>query len=46
MVGVVIIAAIVVAVVGTLWLQGRTFGPITTVEAVTETVGQLSAGTR
>lgn len=44
MVGVVIIAAIVVAVVGTLWLQGRTFGPITTVDAVTETVGQLSAG--
>jgi phospholipid/cholesterol/gamma-HCH transport system substrate-binding protein len=44
MVGVVIIAAIAVAVVGTLWLQGRTFGPITTVEAVTETVGQLSAG--
>jgi len=44
LVGVVIIAAVAVGVVGTLWLQGRTFGPVTTVEARTETVGQLSAG--
>jgi phospholipid/cholesterol/gamma-HCH transport system substrate-binding protein len=44
LVGVVIVVSVVVAVVGTLWLQGRTFGPITTVQALTETVGQLSAG--
>ncbi|MGD2046967.1 MAG: MlaD family protein [Gemmatimonadota bacterium] len=44
MVGVVIIAAVVVGVGGTLWLQGRTFGPIVSMDAYTETVGQLAEG--
>jgi phospholipid/cholesterol/gamma-HCH transport system substrate-binding protein len=44
LVGVVIIVAVAVGVVGTLWLQGMTFGPVTTIEAVTETVGQLAPG--
>lgn len=44
LVGVVIVVALTVGIVGTLWLQGRTFGPVTTIEAVTETVGQLAPG--
>lgn len=44
MVGAVIIAALVIGVGGTLWLQGRTFGPITTIEVLTESVGQLAEG--
>ncbi len=45
LVGVVIIAAIVVAVGGTIWLQGTNFGrPLTTVEVLLESVGQLSEG--
>lgn len=44
LVGFVIIVAVVVAVVGTLWLQGTTFGPVTTVDVLTETVGQLAEG--
>ena len=44
LVGVVIIVAVAVAVVGTLWLQGTTFGPVVTVDALTETVGQLAPG--
>lgn len=45
LVGLVIIAAVLVAVVGTLWLQGTNFGrPSTTVEALLESVGQLSEG--
>lgn len=44
MVGVVIIAGVAVGVLGTLWLQGRTFGPIVNVDVLTETVGQLGEG--
>jgi phospholipid/cholesterol/gamma-HCH transport system substrate-binding protein len=44
LVGVVIIAAIAVGVGGTLWLQGRTFGPIAQVDVLTESVGQLGEG--
>jgi phospholipid/cholesterol/gamma-HCH transport system substrate-binding protein len=44
MVGVVIIAAIAVAVGGTLWLQGRTFGPVIAIEVLTESAGQLGEG--
>ena len=45
MVGSVIIAALAVAVVGTLWLQGTNFGrPTTPVDALFESVGQLSEG--
>jgi phospholipid/cholesterol/gamma-HCH transport system substrate-binding protein len=44
LVGAVIIVAVVVAVVGTLWLQGTTFGPVTTGSVVTESVGQLADG--
>jgi phospholipid/cholesterol/gamma-HCH transport system substrate-binding protein len=44
LVGIVIIAAVAVAVVGTLWLQGTTFGPVTMGTVLTETVGQLSEG--
>ncbi len=44
MVGIVIIAAVAVAVVGTLWLQGTTFGPVTTGVVLTESVGQLGEG--
>jgi phospholipid/cholesterol/gamma-HCH transport system substrate-binding protein len=44
MVGAVIIVAAAIGVFGTLWLQGRTFGPIVTVEVLTETVGQLGEG--
>lgn len=44
LVGVVIIASVVIGVGGTLWLQGRTFGPIVSMDAYTETVGQLAEG--
>lgn len=45
LVGMVIIAAIVVAVGGTIWLQGTNFGrPLTTVDVLLESVGQLSEG--
>jgi phospholipid/cholesterol/gamma-HCH transport system substrate-binding protein len=44
MVGAVIITAVAVGVLGTLWLQGRTFGPIVPVDVLTETVGQLAEG--
>lgn len=44
LVGIVIIAAVTVAVVGTLWLQGTTFGPVTTGIVLTESVGQLGEG--
>jgi len=44
LVGMVIIAAVTVAVVGTLWLQGTTFGPVRTATVLTESVGQLAEG--
>jgi phospholipid/cholesterol/gamma-HCH transport system substrate-binding protein len=45
LVGAVIIAAVFVGVGGTLWLQGTNFGrPALTVEALLESVGQLSEG--
>lgn len=44
MVGLVIIIAVAVGVVGTLWLQGRTFGPVVTIDVYTESVGQLGEG--
>jgi phospholipid/cholesterol/gamma-HCH transport system substrate-binding protein len=44
LVGIVIIAAVAVGVVGTLWLQGTTFGPVTTGVVLTESVGQLGEG--
>lgn len=44
LVGAVIIAAIAVGVGGTLWLQGRTLGPIVTRDVLTESVGQLGEG--
>ena len=45
LVGAVIILAIVVAVGGTLWLQGTNFGrATTTVEVLLESAGQLSEG--
>ena len=44
LVGIVIIAAAAVGVVGTLWLQGTTFGPIRTGVVLTESVGQLAEG--
>jgi phospholipid/cholesterol/gamma-HCH transport system substrate-binding protein len=44
LVGVVIIVAVVVGVGGTLWLEGRTFGPIINVAVFTESVGQLGEG--
>lgn len=44
LVGLVIISALSVAVIGTLWLQGATFGPVTTGTVLTESVGQLAAG--
>jgi phospholipid/cholesterol/gamma-HCH transport system substrate-binding protein len=45
LVGLVILAAIVVAVGGTLWLQGTSLGRTTrTVEAILESAGQLSEG--
>lgn len=44
LVGFVIILSIAVAVVGTLWLQGTTFGPVTTGTVLTESVGQLAEG--
>jgi phospholipid/cholesterol/gamma-HCH transport system substrate-binding protein len=44
-VGAVIIAAVIVAVGGTLWMQGTSFGRATqTVHAVLESAGQLSEG--
>lgn len=45
LVGSVIIVGLAVAVIGTLWLQGTNFGrPTTTVDALLESVGQLSEG--
>jgi phospholipid/cholesterol/gamma-HCH transport system substrate-binding protein len=44
LVGAVIILAITTAVVGTLWLQGTTFGPVRTSVVLTESVGQLAEG--
>jgi phospholipid/cholesterol/gamma-HCH transport system substrate-binding protein len=45
LVGSVIIAALAVAIIGTLWLQGTNFGrPTTTVDVLLESVGQLSEG--
>jgi phospholipid/cholesterol/gamma-HCH transport system substrate-binding protein len=44
LVGAVILASIAVGVGGTLWLQGRTFGPIVTADVLTESVGQLGEG--
>lgn len=45
LVGAVIIAAVVVGVTGTLWLQGTNFGrPNTLVEVLIESVGQLGEG--
>ena len=45
LVGFVIIVAVIVAVTGTLWLQGSNFGrPTTTVQAMLGSVGQLSEG--
>ena len=44
LVGFVIIAAVAVAVVGTIWLQGATFGPVTTVDVLLESVAQLETG--
>jgi len=44
LVGFVIIAAVAVAVVGTFWLQGATFGPVTTVDVLLESVAQLEEG--
>lgn len=45
LVGFVIIAAVVVGVAGTLWMQGSSFGrPQTTVEALLGSVGQLTEG--
>lgn len=44
MVGVVIVAAVAVGVLGTLWLQGRTFGPVVNIDVLTETAGQLTEG--
>ncbi len=45
LVGAVIIAAVIVGVGGTLWLQGTNFGrPTETVEALLESAGQLSEG--
>ncbi len=45
LVGVVIVASVVVAVLGTLWLQGTTFGRETRqVEALLRDVGQLAPG--
>lgn len=45
LVGSVIIVALAVGVLGTLWLQGSNFGdPTTRVEALFESVGQLSEG--
>lgn len=45
LVGSVIIIALAVAVVGTLWLQGTNFGrPTTAVDVLLESVGQLSEG--
>lgn len=44
LVGVVIIVSVAVAVVGTLWLQGSTFGPVVTFDVLTESAGQLGEG--
>jgi phospholipid/cholesterol/gamma-HCH transport system substrate-binding protein len=45
LVGSVIIIAVAVGVVGTLWLQGTNFGrPTTSVDVLLESVGQLSEG--
>ena len=44
LVGMVILLSIAVAVIGTLWLQGASFGPVTTGVALTESVGQLAEG--
>ena len=44
MVGVVIIVALSIGVLGTLWLQGRTFGPVRSMDVYTQSVGQLGEG--
>jgi phospholipid/cholesterol/gamma-HCH transport system substrate-binding protein len=44
LVGLVIIVSGAIGVGGTLWLQGRTFGPIVTMDVLTESVGQLGEG--
>jgi phospholipid/cholesterol/gamma-HCH transport system substrate-binding protein len=44
LVGAVILLSLAVGVGGTLWLQGRTFGPVRSVEVLTESVGQISEG--
>jgi phospholipid/cholesterol/gamma-HCH transport system substrate-binding protein len=44
LVGTVILIALAVVVVGTLWLQGKTFGPVRTASALSESVGQLALG--
>jgi len=44
LVGLVIIGAVAVAVIGTLWLQGTTFGPVTNAFVLSESVGQLAEG--
>ncbi len=44
LVGVVIIVSVAVAVIGTLWLQGTTFGPVVTLDVLTESAGQLAEG--
>ena len=44
LVGLVIIVSVATAVIGTLWLQGRTFGPVRTATVLTESVGQLAEG--
>lgn len=44
MVGVVIVAGVLVTVLGTLWLQGLTWGEITRVEVIVQEAGQLLPG--
>lgn len=44
LVGLLILLALGVGIGGTLWLRGRTFGPVTTMDVYTETVGQLAEG--
>jgi phospholipid/cholesterol/gamma-HCH transport system substrate-binding protein len=40
----VIIVSVAVAVIGTLWLQGTTFGPVVNLDVLTESAGQLAEG--
>lgn len=44
MVGLVIVAGVLVTVLGTLWLQGRSWGEVTRVEVIVQEAGQLLAG--